>query len=111
MKRREVEKVVGMSGARNLVCVLKTPDNVNIELHQYLTPKGAEIDLRTCNVGVAHFAFTVGDLDKLYRDLAAKGVEFLSAPVSLESGPLKGGKACYMRGPDRFTIELVQLPQ
>lgn len=105
-----VESVVGIPGARFLVCFIETPDNMNIELHQYLAPKGRKINLRKCNPGVAHLAFRVPDIDRIYDDLVAKGIEFTSPPISMEGGPLKGGKACYLKGPDGISLELVQMP-
>lgn len=105
-----VEGVVGIPGARFLVCFLRTPDGVNIELHQYLEPKGRRISLRKCNPGVAHLAFRVPDIDEIYARLVTKGIEFTSPPILMEGGPLKGGKACYLKGPDGISLELVQLP-
>lgn len=105
-----VEKVVGLPGARLLICCIGTPDNGIIELNQYLTPEGGGIDLKICNHGVAHLAFRVKNIEEQYDRMVKKGIHFNTPPVLVEGGPLKGGKVCYLRGPDGITLELVEPP-
>jgi hypothetical protein len=51
----------------------------------------------------------VTDLPSTYRDLAAKGVEFVSEPVSFD---LDWGivRVVFLKDPDGFIVELVQTP-
>jgi len=105
-KGKHLEELLQMTGVSIRECFLKTPDSVTLELIEYINPKGKNIDLKTCNFGVAHVSFIVDDLDKMYKDLIAKGVEFNNRP---QENPLIGRSVCYIKGPDGITIELVEI--
>ena len=92
-------------------CLVKAPDNTEIEITQYVEPKGERIDLKVCNIGVGHIAFEVDDIMKTYQELSAKGVVFTHPPVIILGGLFKGKGACYMKGPDGITIELIAFPK
>ena len=110
VKGERIEKIV-MPGASLLVSNITTPDNCNIELIEYVAPKGDKIDLKTCNVGVGHVSFVVDDVQKTYDDLTANGIKFISPPQWSKEGPLKGWAACYSKGPDGITVEFMQAPE
>ena len=58
---------------------------------------------QTC-YGYDHFGLQVEDLHKAMQELAPKGVEFLSEPVDL------GDKLIvFLKGPEKITIELLQI--
>jgi catechol 2,3-dioxygenase-like lactoylglutathione lyase family enzyme len=104
-----VRKIIGMPDARLRISLVHLPDGKNIELIEYLNPRGAVIDLATCNAGVAHLAFNVIGIEKMYEDLLAKGVEFVSAPVRAPGNDGQGTWAvCYLRGPDGITLEFIE---
>jgi catechol 2,3-dioxygenase-like lactoylglutathione lyase family enzyme len=58
---------------------------------------------RACDQAIHHIAFIVDDVDAIYRELSAKGVEFTSPPQDLGLP-----RACAIRGPDGEIIELMQ---
>jgi len=107
-----IETILGIPGASLRLSGVKTPDNKNIELIEYLASKGERINLKTCNPGVTHISFVVDDIQKMYDDLTAKGVNFISPPYW-------GGKTiagmdwgvCFLKGPDGISIELMQAPK
>jgi catechol 2,3-dioxygenase-like lactoylglutathione lyase family enzyme len=104
-----VRKIIGMSDATLKISLVHLPDNSKIELIEYIHPKGASIDLATCNIGVAHIAFNVTGIDKMYEDLSVKGIEFVSAPVWAPGNDGQGKWAvCYLRGPDGITLEFIE---
>jgi catechol 2,3-dioxygenase-like lactoylglutathione lyase family enzyme len=104
-----VQRIIGMPGAKLRISLVQLPGTGSIELIEYVKPKGATIDLATCNTGVAHIAFNVDDIRKMYEDLSAKGVRFVSAPVWAPGADGKGKWAvCYLRGPDGITFELIE---
>jgi catechol 2,3-dioxygenase-like lactoylglutathione lyase family enzyme len=104
-----VRKIIGMADARLRISLVKIPDGKSIELIQYLSPKGTSPNLSTCNTGVAHIAFNVEDIEEMYKDLSAKGVEFVSAPVWAPGNDGTGRWAvCYLRGPDGITLEFIE---
>jgi catechol 2,3-dioxygenase-like lactoylglutathione lyase family enzyme len=105
----DVQKIIGMPGAKLRIALVQLPDGTSIELIEYVEPKGATIDLTTCNTGVSHIAFNVDNIRKMYDDLSAKGVKFVSAPVWAPGADGKGKWAvCYLRGPDGITFELIE---
>ncbi len=80
-KGERIEQILQMPGAWLRICNVTTPDNSNLEFIEYVAPKGEKIDLKTCNVGVAHLGFVVDDIQKMYEDLTAKGVKFNHSPL------------------------------
>ncbi len=104
-----VQRIIGMPGAKLRISMVHLPDGGTIELIEYVEPRGLSIDLATCNSGVAHIAFSVDSIQKMYDDLSAKGVRFVSAPVWAPAADGKGKWAvCYLRGPDGITFELIE---
>jgi catechol 2,3-dioxygenase-like lactoylglutathione lyase family enzyme len=105
----DVKRIVGMPDARLRISLVKLPGDRNIELIQYMQPKGKPLDLTTSNTGVAHIAFEVSDIIALYKDLSSQGITFLSPPVWTRSndGQRQWG-VCYLKGPDNITFELIE---
>ncbi len=105
----DLQKIVGVPGARLRLSLVQVPDNKNIELIEYAKPKGKKLDLKVCNAGVAHLAFVVDDIQKMYDDLSKKGVKFNNPPVLVPGNDGKGRWAvCYLKGPDDITLELIE---
>jgi catechol 2,3-dioxygenase-like lactoylglutathione lyase family enzyme len=82
----------------------------DLELVEYVTPRGHRGEAEIRNPGEAHLAICVDDADAEYARLRSLGVEFVSAPNRVEAGVNLGGKVCYFRDPDRIVLELVQPP-
>ena len=106
-----VEKIIGFDNLHMKISNIITPDNGNIELIQYVSPKGKQLDLATCNTGVAHLAFVVDNIDKTYKEWSAKGVKFIHEPLWAGAGALKGWGIAYFRGPDGITMEIMEAPK
>lgn len=106
---QDVKKIVGMPNARLRISLVKLPGERNIELIQYIQPRGKSLDLTTSNTGVAHIAFEVSDITALYKKLTRQGVTFLSPPVWTQSNDGQGKwGVCYLKGPDNITFELIE---
>lgn len=80
-----------------------------IELLHYPTHPAKPFDwnMASNEYGVRHVAFaTENAIDDLYKELVAKGVEFLSPPQELN---LEGNKVkfCYLKDPDGIGLELI----
>lgn len=106
-----IEKILGISGAKLRISNVLTPDNGNVELIEYVAPKGERIDLKTCNTGVAHLGLVVDDIQKFYNELSAKGVQFNHEPLWAGVGALKGWGISYFKGPDGITLEAMEPPK
>lgn len=104
-----IGELVGYPDVDLHAAILRLPDSeVILELLEYRNVERMPVDTRTANPGTAHTAYFVDDLDALYADLVAKGVEFVSAPVTPTIGPNRGGRAVYMIDPDGIRVELIQ---
>jgi catechol 2,3-dioxygenase-like lactoylglutathione lyase family enzyme len=103
------EKLVGVPGSGYNLCNVITPDNVVIELMEYIYPKGTTIDLNTWNIGVAHVAFKVDDIQKTYEELTRKGIKFDHEPMirPLSDPEKPQGVLGYIKGPDNITVEFI----
>lgn len=109
-----IETVVGFPNADLRMAFLRVPgapvgaSGHHLELIEYRHPRGRKLDIRTCDTGSAHLALETTDIHADHARLEAAGVTIVSAPVTFDG---VAGKvlACYLRDPDGFTIELVQL--
>ncbi|WP_157874599.1 VOC family protein [Streptomyces sp. AcH 505] len=106
-----VENIVGVPGANLHIAVVIAPDGHKVELLEYLAPADRQvIKPRSCDVGSAHLAFTVTDLDEMLRRVEAAGWKRLGVPQSLTEGPRAGDRVVYVRGPEGHTIEFFGRP-
>ena len=103
------EKVTGIAGADLRIIYIRGGE-YNIELVEYVGAPGVRIDTATNNVGSAHIAYNVNDLNGMYEDLTPRGVKFVSPPVPVTQGPNKGGFVVYLEDPDGNTLELIERP-
>ncbi len=100
----------GIPGARRtLVFVGKAEGEHVLELVQFDDPPSPESERpRNNHLGAAHVCFNVDDLEKLHRDLTARGIEFVTPPKFRESPD--GGRRgiCYARDPEGNYLEFIQ---
>jgi glyoxylase I family protein len=109
----EFSRGVGLPGTKVLATFFKLPNNNGlIETFQYLQPFGTEIpkNAKANDRGWQHLCFQVDDIGKAVDDLKAKGIDFLSTPVTISSKHphFAGVRFCYFHGPDREVLELLQ---
>jgi catechol 2,3-dioxygenase-like lactoylglutathione lyase family enzyme len=103
-------EVTGVPGAEISIAVLKGYGH-KIELLEYLAPEDRKrIDVRACDVGSVHVAFTVENLDSVLNAIATSGWRTGGEPQTLRSGPNAGKRVIYVRDPDGTTIEFMQPP-
>ncbi|HET6297550.1 MAG TPA: VOC family protein [Kribbella sp.] len=108
--------LVGYQDAHLRVAQFAVPGNRpgvsshDVELVEYVAPRGEPVDPARHRAGSAHLAFVVTDLDAEYERLVAAGVRFVSPPNRIDAGVNAGGAACYLLDPDDITLELVQPP-
>ena len=101
-------EVTGVPGADISIAVLKGYGH-KIELLEYLAPADRkQVDLRPCDVGSVHVAFTVDNLDAVLSVIAASGWRAAGKPQTLKSGPNSGKRVVYVRDPDGTAIEFMQ---
>ena len=112
--RLEGETISKMAGKPDVIMEvvrLEAPETpgVMLDLQQYVTPKGRMSDAQLGDIAHSHFCFGVPDVWTAYQDLKAKGIEFVSEPVSFD---LEWGivYVVFFKDPDGFILELMQVP-
>ena len=105
------EQITGVIGAEILIAVLKAPGH-KIELLEYRAPSGRRQtnELQPCDLGAAHVALTVDNLDAVLERIADSGWKAAGKPQTLTMGPNAGKRVVYVRDPDGTTIEFMQVP-
>ena len=58
--------------------------------------------------GISRFAVLTDDTDKVYKELSAKGVEFMSTPTTVMTDQ-GGWKVCLALDPDGTVVQITQL--
>src|SRR5438552_8082881 len=102
-------EITGVPGAEIKLAVVKAPGGHKIELLEYLAPADRKkVDLRPCDVGSVHVAFTVDNLDAVLERIAVSGWKAPGQPQTLTAGPNAGKRVVYVRDPDGTTIEFMQ---
>ncbi len=102
------EKATGIKDAHLNIAYLEG-GNCALELIQYLSPKGENIDTRLCNVGSAHICFNIDNFHEMIKKLKEKKVKFVGDPLEIPAGPNKGKHMVYIEDPDSNTIELIEV--
>jgi glyoxylase I family protein len=106
-------EITGVAGAEIKLAVVKAPGGHKIELLEYLAPPGRKrhADLQPCDVGAAHVALIVDNLDTILSAINASGWKAAGEPQTLRSGPNAGKRVVYVRDPDGTTIEFMERPR
>lgn len=106
--------LVGFPDAVLEIALLRVPGVIPrrsshmLELLQYVCPVAGLRAPATNNVGAAHLAFVVDDLQSEFERLRERGVRFVSPPVQIVEGVNAGAATCYLRDPDGITLEMFQ---
>src|SRR5260370_8303664 len=102
-------EITGVPGAEIKLAVVKAPGGHKIELLEYLAPVDRKkVDVRPCDVGSVHVAFTIDNLDTVLNTIAPSGWKAAGKPQTLKTGPNAGKPVVYARDPDFPTIKLIQ---
>jgi catechol 2,3-dioxygenase-like lactoylglutathione lyase family enzyme len=110
----DYEHLEGVFGLRARIVRMRLGDE-NIELTEYLTPKGrpVPVDSRSNDHWFQHIAIIVSDMDKAYSWLRQNKVEYASSgPQTLPdwNRSAAGIKAFYFKDPDHHTFEILWFP-
>jgi catechol 2,3-dioxygenase-like lactoylglutathione lyase family enzyme len=108
VERDYVEQITAVEGAHVRLVHLRGFGK-QVELLEYLAPRGAERARGLPDAGSAHLCFVSDDLDEDVERLQSAGVTFRSLPVVTTNGPNRGGRGIYIEDPDGNAVEVVQL--
>lgn len=105
-----VARVTGIAGAHVRIVHLRG-HGVNLELLEFLEPRGEPRAFPFQMTGGAHTCFITEDMDEEVARLEALGVPVRSSevPVNVVGGPNDGGKGLYVEDPDGIPVEIIQL--
>jgi catechol 2,3-dioxygenase-like lactoylglutathione lyase family enzyme len=112
-KGPEIDKSLGLPDCEISTAFLDL-GNARIELMQFHSSRGRTDNGRWVNdAAVPHICFEVENVEATYKDLSARGVDFVSSPIVLgkEHGPFAGLSYVYLRDPDGVALQLYQLPK
>lgn len=99
-------ETLGVAKSRLSLAIFRIGDT-HLELIEYITPKGRPYDRVNSDVGAAHVAFKVDDIDAAYEALLAKQVRFTGPPSTIPAGPMQGWRWTYFFDPDGIPLELI----
>ena len=102
-----VDRIVGLEGIRVDTAMMETPDgNGRLELVKFHAPSGpdGDRDAPANTPGLRHLAFVVDDIDAAIAGLRAHGGELVGEVERYEDSY----RLCYLRGPERFIVELAE---
>ncbi len=113
---REIDSVAGPAGDhtgipgahRYLVFVGKPEGEHALELVHYIEPPAPAGHLERNQLGAAHVAFNVTDIDGLHRELSARGVRFVTPPVWQTRPDGSRSAICYAQDPEGNWLEFIQ---
>lgn len=103
--------IVEIAGLEKIeIAFLQTPDGTTVELLEYVGVATYPSEARSCDYGTGHICLKVTNLHAMYHDLSAQGVQFVSKEVvTITAGNHKGALAVYMKDPDGYLIELMDV--
>lgn len=113
LKGPEVEKVVDLENVRLRAAMLQLGQDETatlLELIQYESPQSDPIaaPAKSNDLGCAHIAFAVEDVDAVYERLRKHDVTFHCPPQVVVAGALGSVKVTYFRDPDGVILEILQ---
>ncbi|GIF68409.1 glyoxalase [Asanoa ishikariensis] len=105
---RWVESVIGITGVRQDVAMLRTPDgHGRIELAMFHTPKAIRPEPKEApanTLGIRRIMFAVDDIDEVIARLRTHGAELVGEVARYEDVY----RLCYVRGPEDIIVGLAQ---
>jgi catechol 2,3-dioxygenase-like lactoylglutathione lyase family enzyme len=102
------EQVTGVPNAALLVAHLYGHGH-HMELVQYLAGGIPTETPSPAASGAAHVCLEVDDIGRTWDELLAAGASAQGQISEVDTGPVKGCKAAYVRDPNGIIIELLQL--
>ncbi|MCS5657512.1 MAG: VOC family protein [Dehalococcoidia bacterium] len=105
-----VEQVLAFPGAHIDRAMLDKGEGHKLELIQYLSPPSGPGGVERNDLGAAHLAFFVEDLDWFYAETSQKGLKYNNPPAgNHDANGNVSMKACYAQDPDGNWLEFVEI--
>ncbi|BBH54090.1 VOC family protein [Fluviispira sanaruensis] len=103
-----ISEILGINEVKVHILKIIAPDKWMLELLNYLNLeiKKESLHRKIFDVGIAHIALTVKNIDETYVFLKENNVNFISSP---KISPSKNAKVCFCQDPEGNYIELVEI--
>jgi catechol 2,3-dioxygenase-like lactoylglutathione lyase family enzyme len=98
-----IKEIYGLEKTKVRIAMLRCGWGNFIELFQF-TPAEKGLEVKWNRPGITHLALEVGNVNKAFKELTAKGVKFLAPPMT-ESG----NTFAFLKDPDGHLVELTDL--
>lgn len=103
-----IQRITGVEGGDVVIAYVRGPGH-SIELIEYLGPADrGRVESRPCDVGFAHLAYDVDDIEAAVAASAPHGFHPIGEVFVIDRGPNAGGKVVYTRDADGVTIEFIE---
>jgi catechol 2,3-dioxygenase-like lactoylglutathione lyase family enzyme len=98
-----IREIYGLEDTTVKIALLRCGWGSFIELFEFVPPQKGREAVRS-GPGFTHLTLDVGNVDRAYRELTAKGVKFLAPPVHE-----KGAHFVFLKDPDGHLVELIDM--
>ena len=103
-----IERITGVDGADVMIAYVRGSGH-NLELIEYSGPNDrTAVYPKPCDVGFAHVAYDVDDIDAAIAAAASHDVKPIGAVTTIDQGPNQGSRVAYLRDPDGIAIEFIE---
>lgn len=104
------ESPTGIAIRAASIAMLRLGPNINVELQMYEAETQERQMPKPIDVGAAHIAFFVDDLDAAAKSLMEHGAELLPGPVQAQGDVKKGEEIRYFKTPWGAFMEILLRP-
>lgn len=101
-----IDNISSLHNVKVTTVKMSSFDGQMIELLQYHSHPAKQKMREIHDIGIAHIAFTVDNLDSEYKRLKCRGIQFNAAP---QLSPDGYAKVTFCRAPEGTFIELVEV--
>ena len=102
-----IDNMLGFENVKVKTVKLFAPNGPTlIELLEFDAPKGRDLSNQINDLGASHVAFTVSNIDEMYKKLKQSGIKFNAPPQLTPDGY---AKVTFCFDPDGTPVELVQV--
>ena len=102
-----IDNILGFENVKVKTVKMSAPNGPTlIELLEFDVPKGSNLPRHVNDLGASHVAFTVSNIDEMYKKLKQSGIKFNAPPQLTPDGY---AKVTFCFDPDGTPVELVQV--
>jgi glyoxylase I family protein len=113
LEGKTISRMAGKDRVRMKVVRLICPETpgIRIDLQQYLEPQGKLSDSKLGDIANSHFCIVVDDIGNACAELKAKGIKFISSPVTFDLEDAGKIGCVFFLDPDGDVLELTEYSQ